>query len=114
MPGNVQIHNQVSLSDAKILKETKIVIYNLLQKYDTIISKSDNDIGQTYLIKMHIATRSNAAPIAAQLYPLALKHHGFFKGDAGIICKSISPWESTIVVVKNTHLKVYHNNSTCA
>ena len=65
MPSNVQIHRQVPLNDVKISKETKIALYNLLQKYDTIISKSDNDIGQTDLIKMHIATRPDAAPIAA-------------------------------------------------
>ena len=48
-------------------KETNIVLYSLLQKYDAIISKSDNDISKTDLIKMHIATKPNAAPITAQL-----------------------------------------------
>ena len=78
----------------------------LLQKYDTIISKSDNDIGQTDLIKMHIATRSDAAPVAARPYPLALKHHDFLKQeirnllDAGIIHRSMSPWAVPIVIVK--------------
>ena len=106
MPSNAQIHRQVLLNDAKISKETKIAQYKLLQKYDTIISKSDNDIGQTDLIKMHIATRPDAAPVAAQQYPLALKHHDFLKQemknllDVGIICKSMSPWASPIVVVK--------------
>ena len=100
MPGNVQVHRQVPLCDAKISKETKIELYNLLQKYDTIISKSNNDIGQTDLIKMNIGTRPNAAPIAVWPYTLALKHHGFLKQeiknllDAGIIHKSISPWPS--------------------
>ena len=77
MPGNVQIHRQVLLNDATISKETKIAPYNLLQKYDIIISKSDNNIDQIDTIKMHIATRPYAAPIAAQPYPLTLKHHGF-------------------------------------
>ena len=55
---------------------------------------------------MHIATRPDAAPIAAELYPLALKHHDFLKQeiknllDVEIICKSMSPWASPIVVVK--------------
>ena len=53
------------LKDAKIPKETKTTSYKLLQKYDAIILKSDNDIGQIDLIKMHIATRSDAAPVAA-------------------------------------------------
>ena len=65
MPGNVQIHIQVLLNDAEISKETRIALYKLLQIYDTIISKSDNDIGQTDLMKMHIATRPDAALIAA-------------------------------------------------
>ena len=30
-----------------------------------MISKTDNDIGQTDLIKMHIATILHAAPVAA-------------------------------------------------
>ena len=69
---------------------------------------------------MHIATRPDAAPIAAQLYPLALKHHDFLKQeiknllDAEAIHKSMSPWARPIVVVKNTHLKVFHNSSACA
>ena len=31
MPGNVQIHRQVSLSDVKISKEIKVLLYNLAQ-----------------------------------------------------------------------------------
>ena len=65
MSGNVQMYRQVPLSDAKISKETEIKLYNIVQKYDAIISKSDNDIGQTDLIKMHIAIKPNAAPITA-------------------------------------------------
>ena len=65
----------------KFTKETKTVLYTLLWKYDTIISKSDNDIGHTDLIKMHIATRLDSTPIVAQPYPLALKHHDFLKQE---------------------------------
>ena len=64
MPGNVQTHRQVLLSDVNISKETKIAQYNLHKKYDTVISKND-DIGQTDLIKMYIATIPNAAQITA-------------------------------------------------
>ena len=59
-------------------KFQKTTLYKLLQKYDTIISKSDNDIGQTDLIKMYIATKVDADPIVAWPYPLALKHHNFY------------------------------------
>ena len=55
------------------------MFYKLLQKYDAIISKSSNDIGQTDLIEMHIATKPDSAPIAALPYSLALKHHDFLK-----------------------------------
>ena len=65
IPSNLQIHRQVLLSNAKILKETKIALYKLLQKYDAIISKSSNDIGQTDLVEMHIATRPDAASVVA-------------------------------------------------
>ena len=57
------------------------------------------------LIEMHIATRSDATPIAAHPYSLALKHD-FLKQEiqnllnAGIICINMSPWASPIVVVK--------------
>ena len=54
MPGDIQIYRQVLLSDTKNLKETKIKLCKMLQKYDTIISKRDNDIGQTHLIQRHI------------------------------------------------------------
>ena len=109
MPHNVQKHRQVPLSDTKISKETEIELHKMLQKYDAIISKSNNNIGQTDLIKMYIATKPNAAPIAPQLYPLALKHHDFLK--QGII---LSPWASPIVIVKKHILKVHHSSFTCA
>ena len=45
------------------------------------MSKSDNDTGQTYLIEMHIATSPDTAPVAAQPYPLALKHHDLLEQE---------------------------------
>ena len=81
MHTNVQIHRQVLLNDAKISEETKTALYKLLQKYDTVTSKSDNDKDQMDLIEMHIATRPDAAPAAAQPYPLAHRHHDFFKQE---------------------------------
>ena len=65
MPSNVKIHRQVLLNDAKSSKEIKTALFKLLQKYDTIILKSDSDIDQTGLIEMHIATRPDPGPIAA-------------------------------------------------
>ena len=65
MLSNVQIHRQVPLNDVNISKETKTALYKLLQKYDTIFSKSYNDIGQTDLIKIHRAARPYPAKVAA-------------------------------------------------
>ena len=65
MPSNVQIHRQVLLNNAKISKEKKTTSCELLQTHDTIISRGDNNRGETDLIKMHIATRLDAAPVAA-------------------------------------------------
>ena len=81
MFGSIQIQRDVPLTDAKILKETKGKLYEMLQKNKIIILKSDNDKGQTDLIQMHMAMKLNAAPIAAPLYPLAPKHHDFLKQE---------------------------------
>ena len=68
---------------------------------------------------MHIATGLDSAPVAAWYYPLALKHHDFLKQviknllDAGIIYKSMFPWASPIVAVKNTPLRAPHSSSDC-
>ena len=80
MPSNKQVHTQVPLNDANISETTKLTLNNLLKKFDSIILKSDNDIGQRDLIEMHIATM------------LILKHYDFLKQEiknllgAGIIC----------------------------
>ena len=106
MPSELQLHRHVPLDDAKNSQNTKLALQNLLQEFDLIISKNSNNIGQTDLVEMHIATRSDATPIAAFPYALALKHHDFLKQeiqnllDAGIICKSMSLWVNPIVVVK--------------
>ena len=110
MPSDIQICRQVPLSNANNLcRATKVALHRLLQKFDTIIKKSNNDIGQMDLIEMYIATRLDSAPVTAQPYPMACKHHDFLKEelkkllDAGIIDKSMFPWASPIVVVQNTH-----------
>ena len=76
MPSDIQVHTQVSQNNAKISEETKLVLHKI---FDSIMSKSNKDIGQTDLIEMHITTRLDSAPVAAQPYPLTLKHHDFLK-----------------------------------
>ena len=53
----------------------------MLQKYEAIISKGDNNIGQTDVIQMHNAMKPNAAPIAGQPYLLVLNYHDFLKQE---------------------------------
>ena len=45
MPSDIQVHRQVPLNNAKISEQFK-----------SIVTESDNDIGHTDLIEMHIAT----------------------------------------------------------
>ena len=77
----IDVHRQVPITDAKIEPRTKIALQNLLKKFNAIISKNSNDIGQMDLIEMHIATRPDATPIPACPYPLMIKHHHFLKQD---------------------------------
>ena len=81
MPSNIQVHRQVPLNNANIPKETKLALHKLLKKFDSIISKSENDIGQMDLIEMHITMSPDSSPAAARPYPLALKHHDFLKQE---------------------------------
>ena len=54
MPSDIQVHRQVPLNDANILEETKLALHQLLKQFNSIISKSNNNIGQMDLIEMHI------------------------------------------------------------
>ena len=64
-----------------------------MHKYDTIISKIDNDIGQTDLIKMHTrSTRPDTAPIAAWPYHLALKYHDILKWEIKNLLDARNIW----------------------
>ena len=76
--------------------------------------KSSNDICQADLIKMHIATRPHAAPIAAHPYPLALKYHDFLKQDHDLNSKDqkeefSSPFEPLSPVEQVTHVLIQVN-----
>ena len=120
MPSDIQVYRKVPLNNADILGETKLALHKLLKTFDSIISKSNKDIGQIDLIEMYIATRLDSAPVAAQPYPLTLKHHDFLEQeiknllDTGIIHKSMSLWASPIIAVKNTPPRAPHSNSDCA
>ena len=72
------------------------------------------------LIEMHIATRQDTAPAAAQPYPLALKHHDFLKQEIKKIARCRNHTQKHVPMgkpyyssEKNTHLKAHHNSFTC-
>ena len=46
MPSDIHVYRQVSLNNTKILEEKKLALHKLLKKVDSIISKSDNDVGR--------------------------------------------------------------------
>ena len=72
---------------------------------EDIMSLSSNDVGYTKLIKMDIITDPKLPPVACRSYTLSLKHCKWARKEhedlekAGIIQKSISPYDSPIVKV---------------
>ena len=66
----LQVQRHVPLNDGKVSQTTKLVLQNLLQEFDLIISTNGNDIGQTDLIGMHIPLRPHSIPIySAPVFP---------------------------------------------
>ena len=57
MLSDVQVYRQVPQNNAIYFERNEISLYKLLKMFDSIISKSNNDIGQMDLIEMHNATR---------------------------------------------------------
>ena len=45
MPSGVHVHRQVQLNNANISEETKLALHKLHKQFNSIISKSNNDIG---------------------------------------------------------------------
>ena len=76
----------------------------LCERYPTVFSKGNEDIGRTQLITMDIDT-GDSPPVSSRPHTLALKHHQWVQDEietlerAGVITKSMSPWASPIVVV---------------
>ena len=103
-PAEVETHRKVDLKDARIKEETKGKFNDLCDRFDSIISKGNGDIGKTLLVEMDIDT-GNSPPIGSQPYTLPLKHYEWVQKEistlerAGIITKSISPWASPVVIV---------------
>ena len=65
IPSDIKVYRQVPLNNTNISEETKLALHKFLQNFNSIISKSDNDIGETGLVDMHIGTRSDSTAVAA-------------------------------------------------
>ena len=103
-PADIPGPRKVDLQDADVKPMTRSAFDELCEKYPTIFSKGNEDIGRTQLITMDIDT-GDSPPVSSRPYTLALKHHQWVQSEietlerAGVITKSMSPWASPIVVV---------------
>ena len=103
-PAQVTEHRCVELKDQSISEDTKRKVEELKEQYPKVFSLSNEDIGHTQLVTMHIDT-GDSPPVCQKLYSLPLKHYNWVQQEietlehAGVIRKSISPWASSIVIV---------------
>ena len=103
-PADVPGPRKVDLQDADVTPATRSAFDELCEKYPTVFSRGNEDIGRTQLISMDIDT-GDSPPVSSRPYTLALKHHQWVQEEietlerAGVITKSMSPWASPIVVV---------------
>ena len=103
-PTDIPGPRKVDLQDADIKPTTRSAFDELCEKYPTIFSRGNEDIGRTQLITMDI-DMGDSPPVSSRPYTLALKHHQWVQSEietlerAGVITKSMSPWASPIVVV---------------
>ena len=103
-PADIPGPRKVDLQDADIKPTTRSAFDGLCEKYPTIFSRGNEDIGRTQLITMDI-DMGDSPSVSSGPYTLALKHHQWVQSEietlerAGVITKSMSPWASPIVVV---------------
>ena len=103
-PADIPGPRKVDLQDADVKPTTRSAFDELCERYPTVFSKGNEDIGRTQLISMDIDT-GDSPPVSSRPYTLALKHHQWVQDEietlerAGVITKSMSPWASPIVVV---------------
>ena len=94
----------MDLQDADVKPMTRSAFDELCERYPTIFSRGNEDIGRTQLITMDI-DMGDSPLVSSRPYTLALKHHQWVQDEietlerAGVFTKSMSPWASPIVVV---------------
>ena len=104
-PADIDIHRKVGLQDAEVTKEQQEAFKKLCCEYKDIFSIDSSDIGKTPLMEMEINT-GDSPPITQRPYTLPLKHAMWVQKEleilekAGVMVRSVSPWDSPIVVVQ--------------
>ena len=108
-PADVPGPCRVQLQDKDITTDIRQKFEELCEKYGEAFSKNNEDIGRTKLVKMDIDT-GDSPPGSSRPYTLPLKHYEWVQREieslehAGVITKSMSKWESPIVVVLKNQL----------
>ena len=103
-PADVPGPRKIQLQDKDITTDIRQKFEELCEQYGEAFSKSNEDIGRTKLVKMDIDT-GDSPPVSSRPYTLPLKHYKWVQREikslecAGIITKSMSKWESPIVIV---------------
>ena len=88
---------RITLLDAQLLNELIWQLYDCLEDFSDIMSKSSEDIGLTHLEEMVLPTEPGAAPVASNPHDLPLNHHKSVKEEltnlleAYLIERSLSP-----------------------
>ena len=94
----------MQLQDKDITTDIRQKFEQLCEEYGEDFSKNNEDTGRTKLIKMDIDTRDSPL-VSSRPYTLPLKHYEWVQREiesvecAGVITKSMSKWESPMVVV---------------
>ena len=103
-PADVPGPHKVQLQDKTITTDIKQKFEELCEEYGEAFSKNNGDIGRTKLVKMDIDT-GDSPPVCSRPYTLPLKHYEWVQREikslecASVITKSMSKWESPIVIV---------------
>ena len=103
-PTDIEIHHKVDLTDAIIDETNKQQFKKLYIEYQDVFTVDLSDIGKTKLITMDIDIEDSPAT-SQKHYTLPLKHVVWVQKKlellekADIIVRSVSPWESLIVIV---------------
>ena len=103
-PADIEVHRKVELQDADISDEQRQAFKDLCTEFKDIFSTDSGDIGKTPLLEVEINT-GDSLPITQKPYTLPLKHTKWVQREleilekAGVIVRSVSPWDSPIIVV---------------